>query len=191
VWKGAPAAWKAKMGKPKGKGGKGKGGKGKGKSYQRNLGDRKPIEDQAANDGICHNWSRGNGYCKFGTNCNFKHEGPKGGKRKNPTSSMVASGQSNMKNRPKKKQKATLVVKDNKDEKVIDRADSENEDDVYRLIRGAPSFVVTRSAEESSLYRPKWLRNENNRAEGMGYVEPPARTIRTAIKKKSNSLSHS
>ncbi len=65
-------------------------------------------------------------------------------------------------------------MKDNQDEKVIDRADSENEDDIYRLIRGAPSFVVTRSAEESSLYRPKWLRNENNRAEGMGYIEPPA-----------------
>ena len=176
VWKGAPASWKAKMGKPKGKGGKGKGGKGKGKIYQRNLGDRKPIEDKAANDGICHNWSRGNGYCKFGPNCNFKHEGPKGGKRKNPTSTMVTSGQSNKNNRPKKKLKATLVVKDNQDEKVIDRDDSENEDEVYRLIRGAPSFVVTRSAEESSLYRPKWLRNENNREEAMGYNEPPAWT---------------
>jgi hypothetical protein len=83
VWKGAPASWKAKMGKPKGKGGKGKGGKGKGKSYQRNLGDRKPVGDALVNDGICHNWSRGNGYCKYGQNCNFKHEGSKGGKRKN------------------------------------------------------------------------------------------------------------
>jgi hypothetical protein len=70
-----------------------KGAKVKGKSYPRNLGDRKPIEDRVAKDGICHNWSRGNGYCKFGPNCNFKHKGPKGGKRKNPTSSMVTSGQ--------------------------------------------------------------------------------------------------
>jgi hypothetical protein len=89
---------------------------------------------------------------------------------------MVASGQSKVNNRPKKKRKSALLVKDNQGEKVIDRKDSEDEDEVYRLIRGAPSFVVTRSAEESSAYRPKWLRNEGNRAEGMGYIEPPPST---------------
>jgi hypothetical protein len=29
--------------------------------------------------GICFNFSRGNGYCKYGDACKFKHEGPKGG----------------------------------------------------------------------------------------------------------------
>ncbi len=34
---------------------------------------------------------------------------------------------------------------------MIDRAESENEDDIYKLIRGTPSFVVTRSAETKLL----------------------------------------
>jgi hypothetical protein len=89
---------------------------------------------------------------------------------------MVAAGQSKGNSRPKKKRKSALLVRDNKDEKVIDRELSEDGDEVYRLIRGAPSFVVTRSAEESKAYRPKWLRNEEKRAEGMGYNEPPAST---------------
>jgi hypothetical protein len=100
--------------------GKGKGGKGKGKSYQRNLGDRKPVGDAVVNDGICHNWSRGNGYCKYGSNCNFKHEGPKGGKRKAASSTMVASNSSKKKERPNKKRKTTLVMKESKPEKDID-----------------------------------------------------------------------
>jgi hypothetical protein len=82
---------------------KGKGGKGKATSYQKNLGNRKSIEERSVNDGICHNWSRRNGYCKFGSNCNFKHEGPKGGGRKNPASSMVASGSAKRDGCPKKK----------------------------------------------------------------------------------------
>ncbi len=51
----------AKKGKGNGK------GKGKGKSYQRNLGDRKPAGDGVEKKSdICHNWARGNGYCKYG-----------------------------------------------------------------------------------------------------------------------------
>jgi hypothetical protein len=90
IWKGAPAAWKARRGadgQRKGKGkvkGKGKDkGKGKGKAYQRDLGDRKPQSDGGGSKSeICHNWSRGNGYCKYGPNCNYKHEGPQGGKKR-------------------------------------------------------------------------------------------------------------
>ena len=135
VWKGAPAGWKNKMGRPKGgKGGKGKGGrgkgKGKGKPYQRNLGNRAPVEGSKPNDGICHNYSRGNGYCKYGPNCNFKHEGPIGGKRKEPAKSFVARGAA----KKPKKRKTSLVVKNKESD---DCSDNDDEDDVYRLIRGA------------------------------------------------------
>jgi hypothetical protein len=81
-------------GKWNGKGG-GKGiGKGKGKTYQRNLGDRKPAEDgNEKKERICHNWSRGNGYCKYGPSCNYRHDGPQGGKKRNADSAtLLTSG---------------------------------------------------------------------------------------------------
>jgi hypothetical protein len=60
-------------------GGQGKGkGKGKGKG-----GDRKAKP-------LCHNWSKGNGHCRYAAACNFSHNGPQGGGKKkwkdNPTS---------------------------------------------------------------------------------------------------------
>ena len=174
VWKGAPAMWKAKMGRPKGKGGKGKGkgkggkGKGKGKPYQRNLGDRKPADGEKANDGICHNYSRGNGYCKYGTNCNFKHEGPKGGKRKaEPSSSIVAAGSS----KRAKKNKASLIMSDHKE---VDKLSDSDDDEVYRLIRGAPTCVIKRSQAESEEYRPVWLKDQSRMNDGMGYDDAPS-----------------
>jgi hypothetical protein len=36
--------------------------------------------------------------------------------------------------------------------------------------------VVTRSAEELSIYRPQWLKNDRNCVEGIGYNEPPLPT---------------
>ena len=61
---------------PKGGKGKGKGGKGKVSATQRNArNDDKEM-------GICFNYSRGNGYCKYAEACKFKHEGPKGGGRR-------------------------------------------------------------------------------------------------------------
>ncbi len=53
-----------------------KGGKGKGGSTQRNLGKRK-AEDTSKLP--CHNWSRGNGFCKDADACRYSHDGPKGG----------------------------------------------------------------------------------------------------------------
>ena len=118
VWKGAPPRYKAQRGAdgqrkgfPKGKGrtkGKG-GGKGKGKPYQRNLGDRLPAKGDGANDGICHNWSRGNGYCKYGPSCRFKHEGPKGGvKRKADAAALLTTGGA----KKARKKLVSLLVKD-------------------------------------------------------------------------------
>jgi hypothetical protein len=67
--------------------GKGKGqGKGKGKGKQKG-GDRKVKP-------LCHNWSKGNGYCRYAAACNFSHDSPQGsGKRKwkeNSTTSLPA-----------------------------------------------------------------------------------------------------
>jgi hypothetical protein len=82
VWSGAPDSFKELVKKrgsefPKRKfnGEKREGAK------QRN------VKPEDVEKGICfNNFSRGNGYCKYGDACKFKHEGPKGdgggGKRK-------------------------------------------------------------------------------------------------------------
>ena len=75
VRKGAPEGFKRRResgAKPQNKGGKGKGG-----STQRNLGTRKSGADTSKLP--CHNWSRGNGICKYAEACRYSHDGPKGG----------------------------------------------------------------------------------------------------------------
>ena len=89
VWEGAPEAWKKRQrspgngrgrGRGRGKGGngngKGGGGKGRGNQRKNNQGNGK---NQDRDDGICRNYSTGNGYCRFGDNCKFLHTGKKGG----------------------------------------------------------------------------------------------------------------
>jgi hypothetical protein len=166
-WKGAPAAWKARFGPGKGKGnrqvkgkGRGKGapkGKGKGSSYQRNLGARPALEPDTSN-GICHNWARGNGYCKYGPNCNFKHEGPQGGgKRKDPFTSLLTSGNA----KKARKKMVSLLINDFKeslskdgseplgDKGTTDEKPEREDDTIYRLLRGAPTLIVVRSKGEA------------------------------------------
>ena len=71
IWAGAPEAWKKRQKKGKG-GGRGNGdAKRKQKGRGRGNGNR--------DDGVCRNWTTGNGYCKFGDNCKFLHSGKKGG----------------------------------------------------------------------------------------------------------------
>jgi hypothetical protein len=183
IWKGAPAAWKARRGadgQRKGKGkvkGKGNGegkGKGKGKAYQRNLGDRKPQSDGGGSKSeICHNWSRGNGYCKYGPNCNYKHEGPQGGKKRGAESAALLTTGATKKAR---KKLVTLLVKDFQESlgKRETKGDDGDEDDrVYKLMRGAPTVIITRNPGDSREYRPKWLQEEDSSEEGMGYDEEP------------------
>ena len=31
---------------------------------------------------LCHNWSKGNGYCRYAAACNFSHDGPQGGTKR-------------------------------------------------------------------------------------------------------------
>jgi hypothetical protein len=102
VWTGAPDSFKelvkkrgSEFPKKKFNGEKRDGGK------QRNA---KPEDVEK---GICFNWSRGNGYCKYGDACRFKHEGPKGdsggGKRK---AALIAPKSTlKKKDKAKKKQK--------------------------------------------------------------------------------------
>ncbi len=51
--------------------------------------------------------------------------------------------------------------------------DIEENDNVYELIRGAPTVIITRSARESGEYRPKWLGQTGGKENGMGYDEEP------------------
>ena len=123
------------------KGGKSKGGKGKGNPSQRNA--RPDDKDK----GICFNFSRGNGYCKYGDACRFKHEGPKGGggvggKRKgNPT---LLAANANPQKKPKGnkakggKAIASMVMKDLKEMFRDDKGEEDDEQDntLFNLVRG-------------------------------------------------------
>jgi hypothetical protein len=157
IWKGAPQVWRDRMGKrnpgqkrkfapPKGKGkGKGDGGS----PYLRNKGNRNDDGDKEK--GICFNWSRGNGFCKYANACRYKHEGPKGGEKK-PVPSLVTAKQ--------RKKLSSLIVKDIKSSLKDDEEGEEvheprqgkraklnmktAEDHVYRLISGVPSVIITR-----------------------------------------------
>jgi hypothetical protein len=81
VRKGAPASYKLRR-----QGGAKSGGKGRGKGgetnglKQRNSNKRKAEKDFSKIP--CHNWSRGNGFCKYDDNCRYSHDGPKGDKNK-------------------------------------------------------------------------------------------------------------
>jgi hypothetical protein len=72
IHKDAPEWFRKQNGAPS-QGGK---GKGKGKGKKGGFGNRKAKP-------LCHNWSKGNGYCRYAAACNFSHDGPQGdGKRK-------------------------------------------------------------------------------------------------------------
>ncbi len=104
--------------------------------------------------GICFNFSRGNGYCKYGDACKFKHEGPNGGgggggKRK---AALIAHKWIVKKKEKGKKKKAaksfaTMMAKDLKEimakgsdgsEAGSEEGETGNGDDdsLFRLIRG-------------------------------------------------------
>ncbi len=177
VWSGAPDTFKELVKKggidfPRKKfnGEKGDGVK------QRNA---KP-EDVA--NGICFNFSRGNGYCKYGDACKFKHEGPKGGgggggKKK---AALIAP-----KRVPKKKEKAkkkkvgksfaSMVAKDVKamlqdesgDEEVGSEeggGGGEEDDSLFKLVRNASkskkkrrvNFIVTLAGSNQAYVPSRW-----------------------------------
>ncbi len=63
---------------------------------------------------------------------------------------------------------------DAKEDKDAEGGEVEQDDDgVYRLLCGSPSFIITHSGQESVDYRPISLRNQSKMGEGMGYTDPP------------------
>jgi hypothetical protein len=159
VWDGAPAIFKERIAR---KGGQK--GKGNGKEHQKNLGKRgAPQSGQSKflSKTPCPNWSRGNGFCKYGPNCRNSLDGPKGGrpqanKRKNEMVFLATK-----KEKKARKQLASLLIKDLKEslEKGAGQSNSKTEADedshLYQLIRGVPTVMISRGENEGGLnYKP-------------------------------------
>ena len=53
----------------------------------------------------CHNWSRGNGFCKYADACRYSHDGPKGGSNQSTTMAVTTK-----KIKKEKKNKPSLVI---------------------------------------------------------------------------------
>jgi hypothetical protein len=141
VWKGAPEGFKRRLeGGSKNPNPQKKGGKGKGGSTQRNAGKRRTEVDTSKLP--CHNWSRGNGFCKYAEACRYSHSGPKGGSGKSITLTATLK-----KEKKSKKSKAALVITNQDDEKsrksVCWESNSEDSDHLYELIRGVPTVIVS------------------------------------------------
>ncbi len=145
-------------------------------SKQRNV---KPEDVEKR---ICFNFSRGNGYCKYGDACKFKHEGPKGGggggKRK--AALIAPKGIPKKKDKGKKKKAvksfASMVVKDMKE--LLHRGESEDEagseegersegsdDSLFKLVRETSAkkkkkrkvnFIVTLAGAGHDYVPSRW-----------------------------------
>jgi hypothetical protein len=106
---------------------------------------RNAKTDDAAAKGICFNYSRGNGYCKFGDSCKFKHEGLKGGSGGSKKKAALVVQKGSKKKRPfdRKKKKgnkevASMIVKDLRDMFKEDHSGASDEEDntLFNLVRG-------------------------------------------------------
>ena len=144
VWSGAPKSYKEKVQKLKPKGVK--------SSNNKNPHLRNSSKKKEHNDGICHNWSRGNGFCKWGDNCRFKHEGPKGGNKKRKATLVASSGKKKQKER---KKLASLILKDLRKMIGKDNEDKyEDNEHLYSLVRGQPTVLLLNERAEDN-YVPK------------------------------------
>ena len=163
VWDGAPQIWKDRVKKSSDKGGGKSSGKGKGQQKQRNAGKRDEGKGQSNDKLPCHNWSRGNGFCKYAEACRFSHDGPKGdqtnksqpgGKRKGDAVFLATK-----KGKKARKKLTSLLLKDRKeDDKAKSKSkddDSEDEDHLYQLIRGVPSVIVKNKDFAAEDFIPK------------------------------------
>ena len=162
IWKGASEGFKRRMEngtrnpKPQAKGEKR--GKGKGGSTQRISGKRK-VDDTSKLP--CHNWSRGNGFCKYADACRYSHDGPKGGSNQSTTMAVTTK-----KINKEKKNKPSLVITeyesngeehDNSHNKTVSwKNELDEEDHLYELIRGVPAVIVrNRNSQSNKGFIPK------------------------------------
>jgi hypothetical protein len=152
IWDGAPQVWEDRVKKGLNKVGGKVTGKGKEGAQQRNAGKCDDGKSGAKEKEPCHNWSRGNGFCKYAEACRFSHEGPKGGQDKNAANPAKRGGDAVLlatkKGKKARKQLTSLLLKDLKDEgkgkskpKGKDN-ESDDDDHLYQLIRGVPSVIV-------------------------------------------------
>ncbi len=116
-------------------------------------------------DGICHNWSRVNGYCKYGPNCNYRHDGPQGGKKRNAEAASLLTSGGTKKSR---KKLVSLLMKDLKESfdgerKGLEQGhDGDEEAHIYKSIRGAPTVMFMKGGDDGHDYVPEW----DNKLEG-------------------------
>ena len=155
VWDGAPQVWKDRVKKGLNKVGGKVTGKGKGSAQQRNAGKRDDGKSGAKGKEPCHNWSRGNGFCKYAEACRFSHDGPKGGGEKGAENMAKRKGDAvflaTKKGKKARKQLTSLLLKDLKGEdkgKPKGKGNESDDDDhLYQLIRGVPSVIVKAKGE--------------------------------------------
>jgi hypothetical protein len=99
------------------------------------------MRDEAPKE-PCPNWSRGNGFCKYGPNCRLSHDGKKGGAKKGHFQEAVFL--TTKKGKKARKKLTSLVIKDVKESisaKGTSSQNNEDEDDdhLYQLIKGTPT----------------------------------------------------
>jgi hypothetical protein len=159
VWDEAPAIFKEKIarkGNSKGKGGPKVKGKGK---QQRNVGKRGPQTSGQAKT-PCPNWSRGNGFCKYGPNCRNSHDGPKGGGAQSSKRKQEVIFLATKKGKKARKQLSSLLIKEMKesigrDTEKLGQSNISEDEHLYQLIRGVPTVIIAREKnEDGPEYRP-------------------------------------
>ena len=122
MWDGAPQVWKDRIKKS----GTSSNGKGQGDVVQRNKAKR----DQGGKEKLpCHNWTRGNGFCKYAEHCRYSHAGPQAGQggksgegRKQGTNSKRKSDSvflATKKGKKARKKLTTLLLNDLKDKDKV------------------------------------------------------------------------
>ena len=105
VWSGAPDYWK-NQNKGRDDRSSGKGGKGKGK------GSKGGGRGRGKGDGVCHSFTSGNEYCRYGDNCHFQHTGKPGGGKGKGGGRAKGKGKSNgSSSRKEVENMSALVVK--------------------------------------------------------------------------------
>ena len=163
IWDGAPEVFKERVRKQSKGGRKGKGGKGKGKrtpnpGTQRNFGLRNAkVEGPKV---PCPNWSRGNGFCKYGPNCRNSHDGPKGGKPNGKRRGEVVF-LNTKKGKKARKQLSSLLIKelgerrDSSKESNAKVTFEEDDNHLYQLIRGVPTVLIVgrKTLKSTNMFR--------------------------------------
>jgi hypothetical protein len=95
----------------------------------------------------CANHNKGNGYCKFGDNCRFSHDGPKGGKRKH--TSLAVKGTA----KKQKKAMMSMLVKVLEEAAEPDNKPKEKQasakERLRQIVRGSGTLVGVVTAEET------------------------------------------